>query len=332
MSDNESTCTIIDDLLEFIDEDEWEPDVSPPPRGRAWVATINNYTIRNVQNIRALVDGTTVRRYNVQAKYVVFNREIAPTTGTPHLQCYLQFTTSVRRDYVNRAICCGTPCHVFLELAKGNKRKNREYCTKSDSSDPAHDPSWEEHGDIEGHQGKRKDLEEWTESIIKGDTIDSAIEQEDYRFLSMVVKFKKGYDTLRQKVEQTKREMPTVYWFHGPTGSGKSHTAMEMFPNAFWYSEYGSGQWWDGYEDQEAVVLDDIRPESFQYRFLLRLFDKYPMRVGCKGYTKAFVAKNIIVTAPKPPREFYENYINEDIGQLLRRISHIREFEIRVEN
>lgn len=317
---------ILDDILEFIDTEDWSPDRNPPPRGRAWVVTINNYSLRNIQNLRALVDGTTVCRYNVQAKYVVFNRELAPTTGTKHLQCYIQFTTSVRRDYVNRACNIGTQCHGHLELAKGNKRQNREYCTKSQTSDPAHQPSFEEHGDVEGHQGKRKDLEEWVQEIIEGQTIESAIDQDHYGFLANVVKFKKGYDTLRQKVEQSKREMPTVYWFYGPTGTGKSKEAMEMFPDAFWYSEYGSGQWWDGYEDQETVVLDDIRPETFNYRFLLRLFDRYPMRVGCKGYTKPFIAKNIIVTAPSKPEQFYNTYITEDIRQLERRIHEIREF------
>jgi len=142
----------------------------------------------------------------------------------------------------------------------------------------------------------------------------------------MVVKFKKGYDTLREEIQPSSREMPDVYWYWGATGTGKSRACHEQYPDAFWYTEYGSGQWWDGYRGQSAVILDDIRPESFQYRFLLRLFDRYPLRVGIKGSTIPFTSNVIVVTAPKPPEEFFENYINEDIGQLTRRLKEVKQF------
>ena len=317
---------LLNDIDEFLETSEWVPDRTSP-RHRSWVITINNYSVRNVQNMRGLIDGTTVRNSSLKAKYVVFNRERAPTTNTPHLQGYIQFTTSVRRDYAIRACCVGTNTHAFMQAAAGSKRQNRDYCTKSDTSDPAYQPSWEEHGDIETMQGQRTELIDFARQICEDyETVESALAKSDFRFLSMVCKFKKGYDTLREKVQSTRRPQPIVYWFYGSTGTGKSREAEELFPDAFWYSEYGSGQWWDGYDQHESVILDDIRPESFNYRFLLRLFDRYPMRVGSKGSTQPFTAKNIVVTAPTKPADFYGTYINEDIAQLERRIHTIKEF------
>jgi len=86
-----------------------------------------------------------------------------------------------------------------------------------------------------------------------------------------------------------------VHW--GPTGTGKSHTAYEeskaLGPT---YFKPVSDKWWDGYDQQPSVIIEDFRGE-IALATLLRLADKYPMRVPVKGGYKEFNSKRIYITS-----------------------------------
>lgn len=59
-----------------------------------------------------------------------------------------------------------------------------------------------------------------------------------------------------------------------------------------------SALWWDGYIGQKTVVLDDFRPWWCPFSFLLRILDRYPIRVQVKGGFVNFVPEKIIITTP----------------------------------
>lgn len=87
-----------------------------------------------------------------------------------------------------------------------------------------------------------------------------------------------------------------------------------------------SGQWWDGYAQQDCVVFDDMRKDTFKFHELLRLFDRYPLRIQVKGGYREFNSKKIIVTSCDPPDNMYCTRCDEDMQQLLRRIEVIEHF------
>ena len=60
-------------------------------------------------------------------RYLVFGRETAPTTGTPHLQGYLESHQDVRITALHRIP--GFESAHFL-IARGTAEQNRTYCTK----------------------------------------------------------------------------------------------------------------------------------------------------------------------------------------------------------
>lgn len=50
------------------------------PRGRSWFITHNNYTDEDI------------RRYDsLKCERIFIGKEVAPTTGTPHLQGFIRF-------------------------------------------------------------------------------------------------------------------------------------------------------------------------------------------------------------------------------------------------
>lgn len=114
-------------------------------------------------------------------------------------------------------------------------------------------------------------------------------------------------------------------WYHGSTGSGKTRAALEEFPDA-WVS-MPNGKWFDGYDAHKAAIIDDFRKGWCEYGVLLRLLDRYPLRVETKGGSRQWVPEVIIVTCPWAPDVLYGgDYYHDKIGQLLRRIGTIRLF------
>lgn len=126
---------------------------------------------------------------------------------------------------------------------------------------------------------------------------------------------------------------PNVYWFWGPTGTGKSHTAYQMALDLgsvpYICNEAVNGNWWwDGYNMDDTVIAEDFRKEYCRFPQLLRMLDKYPFQVAIKGGYLPLLARTIIITCAFSPEQLYEG-IQEDITQLTRRITEVRYFGTR---
>ena len=109
-----------------------------------------------------------------------------------------------------------------------------------------------------------------------------------------------------KKYYETKRNWkPTVIWYYGKPGTGKTHKAMDICHQQTdednIYEQLNTGQWWEGYDGQEYVVIDDMRGDFMKFNEFIKLIDRYPYRVQTKGSTRQFLAKVIIITSPFPP-------------------------------
>lgn len=145
---------------------------------------------------------------------------------------------------------------------------------------------------------------------------------------SVFVKFHRGLREY-QLITQTRRNWKTeVFWFWGPTGTGKSRWAWETYPDA--YGKAAGTKWWCGYTDQDTAIIDDFRPsKEMPFNFILNLFDRYPLLLETKGGQVQCLFKKIIVTCPYSPKDMltHLDWIGVEQGtQLLRRIDHIVQF------
>ncbi len=111
----------------------------------------------------------------------------------------------------------------------------------------------------------------------------------------------------------------TVTVYYGPTGTGKSHRAWDeagigAFPKC------PRTKWWDGYQGQEHVVIDEFRG-SIDIAHLLRWFDRYPVRVEIKGSSRPFNASRIWITSNLNPNAWYPDLDALTLAALLRRLT-----------
>lgn len=107
-----------------------------------------------------------------------------------------------------------------------------------------------------------------------------------------------------------------VFW--GPTGTGKSRTAWRLAGLSA-YPKDPRTKFWDGYRDQEHVVIDEFRG-AIDLSHVLRWIDRYPVIVEVKGSSTVLNAKTIWITSNLNPNMWYPGLDNESFQALLRRL------------
>jgi hypothetical protein len=121
-------------------------------------------------------------------------------------------------------------------------------------------------------------------------------------------------------------EPPNVFVLQGETGAGKSHWARENYPDAYWKSQRNI--WFCGYEGHATCIIDEFYG-WLPFDLVLRMCDKYPLRVEVKGGTKEFKATNIVFTTNKDPRLWYPSVGDMLWKAFVRRVSKWMIFENR---
>lgn len=244
-----------------------------------------------------------------QMKYLVVGLESCPTTGRKHYQCFVYFFNAKTMLQCKKFF--GNDSHI--EDCKGTINDNVAYCTKDDN--------YKEYGELP-LQGKRTDLNEIKDNIKDGMKVDTiAIEQpEIYHQYGRTLN--KIEDIVMRNKYRT--EMTQGLWYYGPTGVGKSHKAFEGYTPSTHYVLPDDNGWWDGYTQQDTVIINDFRGR-ISYDFMLQLVDKWPVSVKRRGREPIpFISKTVIITSPLRPEEVYHNRCEkDDIAQLLRRFEII---------
>jgi len=109
-----------------------------------------------------------------------------------------------------------------------------------------------------------------------------------------------------------------VFVYVGPTGTGKSHRAWtEGGIDA--YPKDPRTKFWDGYQGQEHVVMDEFRG-AIDISHMLRWLDKYPVIIEVKGSSTVLKAKKIWITSNIDPTLWYPDIDQQTLQALLRRL------------
>jgi hypothetical protein len=255
---------------------------------------------------------------------VIYQWELCPETNKRHAQGYAEFTSPVTRKNAQKMLSLP---ESHFEPRKGTKEQAIAYCSKLETrADPNAEPIC--FGDVGGQQGKRTDLSRCTELLQRGgSTKDVAIS-----FPETFVKYHKGFAALQTAITIPKLRNVDVVCYWGPTGTGKTHRAyLEGGENAYWKDS--TSMWWDGYFDQETVIIDEIVPNKVEKgigtAMFLRWLDIYPVNVQFKGGYVALQAKKIILTSNYDPADWVP-YENRDA--LLRRMKVVEMKNVYVDH
>lgn len=268
-------------------------------RSERWCFTLNNYTDKEYEDIKKFM--------TLNCEYGIVGKEVAPTTGTEHLQGYVRFEkrlefNSVKKFFDNR---------VHIEKANADDIKNQTYCSKGNDFFETGTPR-------ASNQGKRNDLKILHSAIQEGTSVKDIRQQnpELYHMYGRTLE-KLESDRLRNFI---RTEMPNCVWYYGKTGTGKSHRALSNMTNTSHYIVPNDNGWWDCYEGQETIVFNDFRG-GLPFSDLLQLCDKYNYYVKRRNRDPYPVSsKNIIITTALPPEKVYKNLDKEDsMSQLYRR-------------
>lgn len=256
---------------------------------RKWICVINNWT---PETDLAFLDA-------LECKYKIYAKETGEQ-GTPHLQCFIIFKNACRLASLKKL----NP-RAHWEPCKGQDEANINYCKKGGlyiESDTR-------------TQGFRTDLAAIAASIK---TIGLNKTREDMP--EAYLRYKSGMEALAIHYVKKRDFKPTVTWLYGTSGTGKTRQVVEAEKD-LWISGRDL-KFWDGYENQQAVLIDDFRKDFCTFHELLRILDRYPYRVNVKGGSRELNSLRIYITSCHHPSQVYET--REDLKQLQRRIDTIK--------
>lgn len=241
-------------------------------------------------------------------KYLAYGHETCPTTQRSHWQGFVYFneakTVSAAAKNLDKAHC---------EIMRGSFEDNERYCSK--------EGSYTKHG-VLPDQGARTDLRNLRDLVLSGTSVES-IMMEDPMVYHQYGRTLEKIETVALR-KNYRTEMTTCTWYHGATGTGKSHAALAQYhPETHYLVNLADNGWWEGYKQQETVVIQEYRGNGISYEQLLQLVDKWPYNVNrrCREPIP-FTSKHIIVTSPMHPEEVFQGLLrgNDSIKQLLRRV------------
>nr|USZ80629.1 replication-associated protein [Tick-associated circular virus-4] len=241
----------------------------------------------------------------------------ADKNGKLHCQFAVAFRDQVRAPQ-GRRILGGVhgPFTGYLEPAFS--KNVWDYVTKEASRVAAIDG----YGSLADDQGHRSDLDVLYEHIAAGMPLWDVMSRFPKQFMrnhAAVSKLCAMYDKPRPYGPVTVE----IWW--GPTGTGKSHNAFHMYPEA--YRKTIPGKWWEGYKGETTVVFEEFNPnEDKELRLpeILKILDKYPYQIEIKGASLQLRANHFIFTTNMDPRTWFDGHPQQ--AALARRVNKVRVF------
>lgn len=230
-----------------------------------WVFTLNNYNQQQEETLKKLQQEGYI-------KYIIYGHEIAPTTGTPHLQGYIQLEKKSRLKTIKNKLQMET---IYLEPAKGTIKDNQQYTTKDNNYIELGQPTIErQRTDINNFYEQIINCKNWEEVLKLNQT------KQYYKYAKEV------YKTINNKIEPQQNitlrpfqqkiidiinqpaDDRTIYWVYDPEGNtGKTFLSKYLLTNynAFYFRPAKGTDILYQYNNQTIIILDIPRSTDEQY-------------------------------------------------------------------
>jgi len=258
--------------------------------------------------------------------YQVSQRERCPDTQRLHWQGYIEFKLRMRRSRVKIVL---QDNKLHLENRKGTQADAIRYCTKNDTQVSA---PIEQGSKGVSRQGRRTDLSGLLDAVGEDRSeYDIATDPELAPVYARHMRYFSRLQFLRNARAQEPYRILEVQWYYGPPGYGKSRRAMWEAARACEgvYRKPCGTRWWDGYDGQDGIVIDDLDgADGLSMRQWKLWLDGYPDVGETKGGHVHFRYKRVWVTSNLSPVEWVESITDVPVHRdaLLRRITKATRF------
>ncbi len=237
-------------------------------------------------------------------RYVCRGIETCPVSGKKHHQGFIQFANPKRFNGVKKIFTNKT----HIAAMRSTVLKNVTYCRKENN--------FLELGSYKT-QGSRTDLEQLRREISSGTNMYDIASDHFHLFLRYnkgIAKYRELY--LKEVTKEFRFVTTTV--LKGGTGVGKTREATSC--DDYFKIEGSSLQWWDGYQGESTLIIDEYNNDVKITR-LLDLLDGYQLRLPIKGgFTYANWTKVVITTNLK---HLHPQAKLEHLHALERRVTNI---------
>lgn len=274
-----------------------EPKEDLSLRARGFCFTWNNYTAEDVLHVQSL-----------DCTYMVFGKEVAPTTGTPHLQGYVYYVNArtkkaVIKDFKGKA-------HIII--AKGDAQQNADYCGKDA------EPFTKGIKPLSDKEKGLREKEKW-KLVRTAAQAGNWSEIPDDIYIRYQASLKRIHREDQAVPEDLARKQHYGIWIYGPPGTGKSHLARTKYGP---YYMKDLNKWWDDYSGKDTVIIDEYAPEHSKYMipFMKKWVDRWSFSAEVKGGRVVLRPPLIIVTSNYSIEECFQGIDLEAIGRRFTRI------------
>lgn len=269
-------------------------------KARGYCFTINNPT-----------DSDREALEKIECRYMVLGNEVGEE-GTKHIQGYVLFKSPRSFEAIKKLMP-----RAHIEVQRGTSKQAADYCKKDGDFIERGDPPKEK---SDGGDMEKRRWEEAFQAAKEGrmEDIPADIFVKHYRTMKEI---RKDY-----MVKPDDADDVTGVWMYGGPGVGKSRAARERYPNAYLKMQ---NKWWDGYQDEEYVILDDFDSKELGHHLKIWA-DRYSFLAETKGGAIHIRPKKIVITSNYAPDDPKFGWDAEMVGAIKRRfkVEHFLSYSV----
>lgn len=277
-------------------------------RSRNFVFTLNNFTAEDEINI-----------LEINPRFFQYGKEIAPTTGTHHLQGMICFQHQRKLASVIKMIP-----RAHVEIMRGTVQDSLEYTSKTGKHADKGPPPYEivKHGEPPCDSDDKGEIE-----AARWDAIYDAALNHNFDAIPKRMRMQ-AHNAIRSVASGaflspvlTPRATLTNYWIWGPSGSGKT-TKAKSYGESYYIVNNLDATAFLNYRYEPIVILEDFDVlDSAFIRQLKLLADHDPYRARILYGEKMIRPAIVIVTSNYRPQGIWMD--PRDHEPILRRFEVI---------
>ena len=253
-----------------------------------------------------------------------------------HTHVYVLLSKKKRWSACQKAFEHG---HIETDV-KGSPQECRDYLRKegkhADKAETSIEGTFYEEGELPEYQlsGDRTYMLVQIDNMIESGMKPEEIMEKSLVFRQYEAIIRKQFFAKRFKETPPLRDVK-VYWHLGSSGSGKSYSYVRLCEQhgadeVYFASDFANGcsAMLDTYEAQRFLFIDEVKPDSFKYGYLLQLLQGYRTPVHARYNNVYSLWEEIHISSVFAPHDIYKGMVdindrNKDSEyQLLRRITN----------